>query len=230
MHLLYFAEIQAFKTCISYSSEAVMRLDYQLLQKSPPLNLLVGSAPATSTRCSRSSRCNRIPEFWARPWPSWTRSWTTFSKGSPPRRHVLHTTISERRSAPWRSRLPCVSYCPASWPNTPCLRAPKLSPSSLHQLQVDALPLGKRPTTWRRTADSIWIRCKDWRCVVWCEIDFLLKICDRFLACFTCGVKLLEYIYVQVWIIAKRWNQSHLADSSKAYRKPRAFICCQIHM
>jgi len=24
------------------------------------------------------------------------------------------------------------------------------------------------------------------------EIDFLLKICDLFLVCFTCGVKLLE--------------------------------------
>jgi len=24
----------------------------------------------------------------------------------------------------------------------------------------------------------------------------------------TCGVKLLEYRYVQVWIIAKRWKQS----------------------
>jgi len=27
------------------------------------------------------------------------------------------------------------------------------------------------------------------------EIDFLLKICDFFLACFTCGVELLEYRY-----------------------------------
>jgi len=40
------------------------------------------------------------------------------------------------------------------------------------------------------------------------EIDFLLKICDRFLASFTRGVKLLEYGYAQVWIIAIRWKQS----------------------
>jgi len=53
--------------------------------------------------------------------------------------------------------------------------------------------------------DCICIRCKDWRCVELREIDFLLKICDWFLACFSCGVKLLEYRYVQVWNIAKRW-------------------------
>jgi len=47
------------------------------------------------------------------------------------------------------------------------------------------------------------------------EIDILLKICNRCLACFTCGVKLLQYRYVQVWIIAKRRDQS--AYSSKAY-------------
>jgi len=31
---------------VSYSSEPVMRLDWQILLKSPPLNLLAGSAPA----------------------------------------------------------------------------------------------------------------------------------------------------------------------------------------
>ena len=35
-----------------------------------------------------------------------------------------------------------------------------------------------------------------------------IKICDWFLAYFTCGVKLLEYRYAQVWIIAKRWKLS----------------------
>ena len=39
-------------------------------------------------------------------------------------------------------------------------------------------------------------------------IDFLLNICNWFLACFTGGMKLLEHSYVQVWIIAKRWKQS----------------------
>jgi len=32
---------------LSYSNEAVMRLDYQILRKSPPLNLLAGSSPDT---------------------------------------------------------------------------------------------------------------------------------------------------------------------------------------
>ena len=35
-----------------------------------------------------------------------------------------------------------------------------------------------------------------------------IKICDWFLAYFTCGVKLLEYRYAQVWNIAKRRKQS----------------------
>jgi len=35
-----------------------------------------------------------------------------------------------------------------------------------------------------------------------------IKICNWFLAYFTCGVKLLEYTYAQVWIIAKRKKQS----------------------
>ena len=53
--------------------------------------------------------------------------------------------------------------------------------------------------------NSIWIRCKDWRCVVLREIDFLFKICDRFLACSTCGVKLIELVYVDthlsvIWV------------------------------
>jgi len=30
-------------------------------------------------------------------------------------------------------------------------------------------------------------RCKDWRCVVLREIDFLLKMCDWSLACFNCA-------------------------------------------
>ena len=33
-------------------------------------------------------------------------------------------------------------------------------------------------------------------------------MCDWFLASFTCGVKLLEYRFAPVWIIAKRWKQS----------------------
>jgi len=53
-----------------------------------------------------------------------------------------------------------------------------------------------------------------------------IKICDWFLAYYTCGVKLLEYRYAQVWNIAKRKSRAQSADFSKAYRKPsRAFNC-----
>ena len=53
-----------------------------------------------------------------------------------------------------------------------------------------------------------------------------IKICDWFLAYYTCGVKLLEYSYAQVWNIAKRSRAQSADSSKKAYRKPsRAFNC-----
>ena len=54
-----------------------------------------------------------------------------------------------------------------------------------------------------------------------------IKICDWFLACCTCGVKLLEYRYAQVWNIAKRRKQSPIGWFFwSLYRKPsRAFSC-----
>jgi len=58
------------------------------------------------------------------------------------------------------------------------------------------------------------------------EIDFPLKICDCFLACFTSGLKLLEYRYVQVCKFEssqKGESRAQSADSSKAHRKPSAF-------
>ena len=42
---------------------------------------------------------------------------------------------------------------------------------------------------------------------------------------FTPQVKLLEYKYVQVWIIAKTWKHSPADWFLEAYRKPRAFDC-----
>ena len=45
-----------------------------------------------------------------------------------------------------------------------------------------------------------------------------------------CGEYLLEYKYVQVWIIAKRWKPSTVGWSSKAYRKPRVCICCFLQL
>jgi len=47
------------------------------------------------------------------------------------------------------------------------------------------------------------------RSVTWNR--FPIKNCDWFLASFTCGVKLLEYRYAQVCIIAKRWKQSPIS-------------------
>ena len=44
-----------------------------------------------------------------------------------------------------------------------------------------------------------------------------IKICDWFLAYYTCGVKLLEYRYAQVWNVAKKESRVKSADSSKAY-------------
>jgi len=59
------------------------------------------------------------------------------------------------------------------------------------------------------------------------EIDFLLKICDRFVASFTCGVKSLEYRYSMCKFESSQKDESKAesADSSEAYRKPRAFVC-----
>jgi len=56
------------------------------------------------------------------------------------------------------------------------------------------------------------------------EIDFLLNFCDKYLACFTCGVKLNKYRCVQVWKV-ERWKQTHSTDSSQGCRKSRAFNC-----
>jgi len=42
------------------------------------------------------------------------------------------------------------------------------------------------------------------RSVTWNPFPIM---CEWFLACFTSGVNLLDYRYVQIWIIAKRWKQ-----------------------
>ncbi|KAL1270365.1 hypothetical protein QQF64_029381 [Cirrhinus molitorella] len=48
----------------------------------------------------------------------------------PGKRLVWLTTTSAPPSLQERSRPPCVCCCPGNWPNTPCLRAPKPSPST----------------------------------------------------------------------------------------------------
>ena len=54
-----------------------------------------------------------------------------------------------------------------------------------------------------------------------------IKICDWFLAYYTCEVKLLECRYAQVETSQKEESRAQSADSSKAYNwKPsRAFTC-----
>uniref|UniRef100_A0A3Q2Q4W9 H15 domain-containing protein n=1 Tax=Fundulus heteroclitus TaxID=8078 RepID=A0A3Q2Q4W9_FUNHE len=49
---------------------------------------------------------------------------------SRPRLPAWLTTTSAPPSPPGRSRPPCASCCPVSWPSTPCLRAPRPSPST----------------------------------------------------------------------------------------------------
>jgi len=47
---------------LSYSSEPVMRLDCQILLKSPPLNLLVGSVPVPAPQQVQPARkAVRVP-------------------------------------------------------------------------------------------------------------------------------------------------------------------------
>ena len=57
------------------------------------------------------------------------------------------------------------------------------------------------------------------------EIDFLLKVCGRFLL-----VSPAEYSYLNTDMYKfetsqKDESRAQSADSSKEYRKPRAFIC-----
>lgn len=40
------------------------------------------------------------------------------------------------------------------------------------------------------------LHVKDWQCEMLHEINFLSKFCGKFLACFTCGVKLLQPKYI----------------------------------
>merc|ERR1711970_959586 len=51
-------------------------------------------------------------------------------RGSPPRPASWPTTTRGPPSPPGRSRPPCASCCPGSWPSTPCPRAPRPSPST----------------------------------------------------------------------------------------------------
>ena len=96
--------------------------------------------PSTSTKCW--SKSTPTPESLRRPWWSWTASWTTFSSASPESHRDWPTTTSGRRSRAGKSRLPYVCFCPESWPSTPCLKAPRLWPSTRarSKLRVEWLP------------------------------------------------------------------------------------------
>ena len=68
-----------------------------------------------------------------------------------------------------------------------------IQPDRKTQMRISRSPItNHEPSPYTRHLDSLWMRCKDRWCVVLREIDFLLKLCDRFLGCFTCGVKLLD--------------------------------------
>ena len=86
------------------------------------------ATPSTSTRCW--SRCTPTLVYRARPCPSWTRSSTICSRGSPPSLPVWPTTTRGRPSPAEKSRPPSVCFCPVSWPSTLWVRAPRPSPST----------------------------------------------------------------------------------------------------
>ena len=84
--------------------------------------------PSTSTRSwSRSTPTLVSP---ARLWESWTPSSTISSSVLPAKLPVLPTTTSVPPSPAGKSRPPSVLSCPESWPSTPSLREPRLSPST----------------------------------------------------------------------------------------------------
>jgi len=70
----------------------------------------------------------------------------------------------------------------------------------------------------RNSNRIIWIRCKDWWCVVLYEIDFLLKfvIDSWFLACFTRGVKFLNTDMRKFKSSQKDESRTQSADCSLA--------------
>ena len=84
--------------------------------------------PLTSTECS--SRFTQAPASPKEACPSWTRSSTTSSTDSPPKRPSCPDTTKSQLFPQERSRLQSASSFQESSRSTLCLRAPKPWPSS----------------------------------------------------------------------------------------------------
>ena len=84
--------------------------------------------PSTSTRSS--SRFTLTPVSPQRPWASWTPLSTISSSASLPKLAVLLTTTRGPPSPPGKSKLLSGFSSLVSLPSTPCLKAPRLSPST----------------------------------------------------------------------------------------------------
>jgi len=76
------------------------------------------------------SRCILILESHPKPWASWTPLSTTSSSVLLLRPLVWLTTTADRPSPAEKSRPLSVSCCLVNWPSMPCLREPRLSPST----------------------------------------------------------------------------------------------------
>jgi len=59
--------------------------------------------------------------------------------------------------------------------------------------------------------------------VAWNHRFPITTICWMIQTIHFCGVKLLQYRYVEAWIIAKRWKQSTVGWYLEAYREPRTY-------
>ena len=90
--------------------------------------------PSTSTRCW--SRFTLTLVSLPRPWASWILSWMTSLKELLLRLPALPTTTRGRPSLPGRSKRLSGSSFPESWPSTPSLKEPRLSPSTLAPSKV----------------------------------------------------------------------------------------------
>ena len=86
------------------------------------------ATPSTSTRCS--SRCILTLASAPRPCPSWTPLSMTSLSALLLRPPGWPTTTGVQPSPAEKSRLLSGCCCLVSWPSTPCLRAPRLSPST----------------------------------------------------------------------------------------------------
>ncbi len=81
--------------------------------------------------CRYWSRSTPTQASLPRRWASWIASSTIFLSVSRLNHRDWHTTTNVPLSRAAKSKRPCASCCPVNWPNTPCPKALKLSPSTL---------------------------------------------------------------------------------------------------